>query len=69
MPFDAAGGNPPTLTIVLPLEGPPVVYSDALHESDAVRLRDWFDHHPELADLVDDAIQIRTEWIRREQAA
>jgi hypothetical protein len=57
------------LRIVLPLEGPPVVYSDCVNESESSRLCDWITHHEELADLVDDAIRIRTEWLRREQAA
>jgi hypothetical protein len=64
MPLDAAGGNPPTLTIVLPLEGPPRIFVDALHEGDDVRLRDWIGHHPELADLLDDALAIRDSWLR-----
>jgi hypothetical protein len=67
MPTPLVGGkHPPTLTIVLPLEGPPVVYSDCLHESDAVRLADWINHHEELGDLLDDALLIREAWLRRE---
>ena len=49
----ATVGSPPTLFIACPLEGPPSVFADCLHEGDETRLRDWIAHDPLLAELLD----------------
>jgi hypothetical protein len=55
---------PPCLLIVLPFEGAPRIYSDAQTDAESNRLCDWICSHPDLAGLLDRAIEIREAWER-----
>ena len=55
---------PPRLVIVLPLEAGPRVYADSVDEWEESRLRDWICAHPELAELLDRALEAREAWER-----
>jgi hypothetical protein len=58
---------PPSLTIRLALEAPPVVSFDCLNDGDEARLTDWILSKPELVDLLDRALLIAQR--RREEAS
>jgi hypothetical protein len=52
----------PAVVIRFELERRPVVYVDALHEEDELRLRDWLDNgRPDLGALIDAAIELADE--------
>jgi hypothetical protein len=59
---------PPSLVIVLALEAAPRIYSDTLNDAEANRLCDWIGSHPDLAGLLDRAIEVREAWERRAAA-
>jgi hypothetical protein len=58
----------PSHMILLSPESAPHIYVDSANDGEAVRLRDWFDRQPELCELLDCAIEIRAEWLRKEAA-
>jgi hypothetical protein len=51
--------HPPSLTIVVELEGRPELYIDALHFEDEQRLRSWLERSPGIAALLDEALALR----------
>jgi hypothetical protein len=52
--------NPPAVIIRLEFERPsPRIVCDYLHESDAVRMLDWLDAHPQLVALLEAAYELR----------
>jgi hypothetical protein len=53
--------NAPAVVIRLSLEARPRVYVDAIHESDATRLAEWLESHPQYADLVARALELERE--------
>jgi hypothetical protein len=62
----ADGGKrcPPSLTIVMRLEATPRIYSDCVDDWESSRMLDWIGSHPELAELLDRAIEIAERWER-----
>lgn len=56
----------PTLTIVIPVEGRPLLYLNVTNEAEQVRLTDWIEANDDIADLVAHA---RTVAENRKQAA
>jgi hypothetical protein len=67
VPSPQDGGKcscPPSLQIVLPLEGAPRIYVDSVSEWESSRLYDWISTHRELSELLDWAIAIRESWER-----
>ncbi len=53
--------NPPAIVIRVPFEGAPIVYVDALHEGEEVRLEEWLETHPAYGELVDEAVRLAEE--------
>ena len=45
-------GSPPRLIIVLPFEGSAVLRYDVEHELDELRMREWINSKPRLADAI-----------------
>jgi hypothetical protein len=57
--FSAGPGQPPALTIRLPLEGSPQVRLDCLNDVEQARLLDWLRSRPDYAELVDRALDLQ----------
>ncbi len=53
--------GPPTLTILLPLEGAPRLWVDSMTEEETRRLWDWINAQDELAELVARALELAEE--------
>lgn len=51
--------SPPSLLIVLPMEGRPRVLTDALTEGEEDRLLAWIERHTAYRELVDDALDLQ----------
>jgi hypothetical protein len=43
----------PSLIIIVPLEGRPIVYADVLNEAEELRLRDWLASFPEVREILE----------------
>ena len=49
----------PTLHVVVPLEGRPIVYADTLNEAEAERLLDWLNNSSEAREL----LELAERWL------
>jgi hypothetical protein len=59
MPSDALGAQPPpSVVIVVPLEGAPRVICDYLDDGAERRMLDWLEQRPELLALIRDALEL-----------
>ncbi len=56
---------PPAVTITLQLERAPVIVVDAISDYEASRLRDWVSSQRDLADLLDQALKVREQRLRK----
>jgi hypothetical protein len=52
-------GRTPAVLIWLALEARPQVFFDCLSESEEARLLDWIGSHPELLELIAEALELR----------
>jgi hypothetical protein len=57
--------TPPAIVVRFELEARPVVFADYLDDSEAERMADWLDRHPDYARVIEDA----RELAERERAA
>jgi hypothetical protein len=53
--------GPPSLTILLPFEGAPRIWVDALTDAEAAHLWHWIDSRSDLVELVARALEIAEE--------
>jgi hypothetical protein len=67
-PRSSVSTAPPCVAILLSLEAPPRVFTDAQNDVEASRLADWFLAHDDLNALIDEALRIREDWRRRDAA-
>jgi hypothetical protein len=49
---------PPAISILLPLEGRPIVAVDAINEAEAERLAEWLQSKPDYAQVVNAALAL-----------
>lgn len=59
---------PPSISIVLSPEASPRVLSDAQSDAESNRLADWILSQPDLVELLDRALLIREEQLRKDAA-
>jgi hypothetical protein len=53
--------SPPAVILRFELEAAPIVFADYLDDSEADRMDDWLDEHPEYRRLIREAVQLAEE--------
>jgi hypothetical protein len=53
--------SPPAVILRFELEAAPIVFADYLDETEADRMDDWLDEHPEYRRLIREAVQLAEE--------